>query len=99
MEQVNFQGLIMSIYAACWQQLGKIANPITGKIDRNLDHAKYSIEMLSMLKEKTKGNLTDEELKTLQEMIANLQMNYVDEAKKPQEGNKEEKAGTKSEKQ
>lgn len=94
MEQVNFQGLIMSIYVACWQQLGKIANPITGKIDKNLEHAKYSIDMLSLLKEKTKGNLTDEESKTLQEMIANLQMNYVDEAKKPQEENKEGKVGT-----
>lgn len=83
MEEVNFIGLITSFSYACWQQMGKIANPITGKIEINLEQAKYSIDLLLMMREKTKGNLTKDEEKLLNEMIANLQMNYVDELKKP----------------
>lgn len=87
MEEDRFMGLITSFSYACWQQLGKIANPITGKIERNLEQAKYSIDLLLMLREKTKGNLTKDEEKLLNEMIANLQMNYVDELKKPSPSN------------
>ena len=85
MEQVSFVGIITSFYFACWQQMGKIANPITGKLEKNLDQAKYSIDMLVMLRDKTKGNLTKEEEKALAEAIAVLQMNYVDELKNPKE--------------
>lgn len=91
MEEAGFIGLITSFYFACWQQLGKIANPLTGKIERNLEQAKYSIDMLIMLREKTKGNLTSDEERALGEAIANLQMNYVDELKKPQEPAEEKK--------
>lgn len=83
MEDSGFLALAMSIYYACWGQLGKVANPMTGKVEKNLEHAKHSIDMLIMLRDKTKGNLTQEEEKTLREIIANLQMNYVDESNKP----------------
>jgi len=82
MEKINFLNLATSIYLACWQQLGKVANQLTGKIEKNLEHAKYSIDTLVMLRDKTKGNLNEEEEKTLHEMIANLQLNYVDECNK-----------------
>lgn len=87
-----FIGLITSFYYACWQQMGKVANPVTGKIERNLEQAKYSIDMLVMLREKTKGNLTADEDKALADAIANLQMNYVDEMNKPQEPAPEKQA-------
>lgn len=92
MEEVSFIGLITSLYFACWQQLGKIANPITGKIERNLEQARYSIDMLIMLREKTKGNLSTDEEKAIGEAIANLQLNYVDELNKPQESEKKKEA-------
>ncbi len=82
MQDANFMGLVTSFYFACWQQLGKTANPMTGKAESNLEQAKYSIDVLIMLKEKTKGNLTDEEKKVMEEIIANLQLNYVDERKR-----------------
>lgn len=97
MEEVTFIGLIMSLYYTCWGQLGKVANPLTGKIERNLEHAKTSIDTLVMLREKTKGNLTKDEEKALQEMIANLQMNYVDELNKPEEKPKEKPEKTQPE--
>lgn len=65
-----------------WQSLGKVANPVTGKAERNLDVAKQTIEIMEMLKQKTKGNLTEEETKLLDGLLAELQLNYVDELKK-----------------
>lgn len=88
-QEVTFIGLAMSLYYTSWGQMGKVANPLTGKIERNLEQAKTSIDTLVMLREKTKGNLTKDEEKALQEMIANLQMNYVDELNKPEEKPKE----------
>ena len=64
------------------QELGKIANPVTGEVERSLEKALQAIDMLEMLKEKTKGNLS-EELDTTQEMmLSELRLNYVDEANK-----------------
>ena len=64
------------------QQLGKIINPLTGKMEKNLEAAKATIELLSMLKEKTKGNLNADEEKVLANALANLQLNYADEIKR-----------------
>ncbi len=93
-----FLQLILSFSSACMQQLGKIANPITGKIERDLDQARYSIDILRMLKSKTEGNLSDEERKTLDKIIYETQINYVDEfekekrSKETEESEKPEKA-------
>jgi hypothetical protein len=74
-----------------WQALGKVPNPVTGKIERNLEMAKQIIEIVEMLRGKTKGNLTEDEEKLLTGVIAELQLNYVDELKKPPvEAKKEE---------
>jgi len=80
---VHFFTLVSSLQVAAWQQMGKIASPITGKVERNLDQARASIDMLSMLSEKTKGNLDDEEEKLLSRMLYELRMNYLDESQKP----------------
>ena len=52
------------------------------KITKDLKSAQMTIDMLLMLKEKTKGNLTDTEAKLLEDTISNLQMNYADEVSK-----------------
>ena len=52
---MHFFQLVASLQAAAWQQMGKIASPITGEVERNLEQAKVSIDMLDMLSEKTKG--------------------------------------------
>lgn len=61
------------------QQLGKIMNPVTGKTEKNLEAAKATIDLLSILKEKTKGNLTSREETVISNALANLQLNYADE--------------------
>lgn len=58
--------------------LGKEVNPVTNKSEVNLEHAKYTIDMLDMLEIKTKGNLTDYENKFLNEVIRDLKLKYLE---------------------
>ncbi len=67
-EQTNdnmFQGLVISLAAAAMQHLGKTLNPVTHKIEKSLEAAQATIDMLDMLEAKTKGNLSDAESKLL----------------------------------
>ncbi len=87
MSEVNqntalFMQLVMTFQAAAWQQMGKIKNPMTDAVERHIEQARYSIDMLIMLRSKTKGNLSDDELKFLNHVISELQLNFVDELKK-----------------
>ena len=56
-----FLGLVHSFQAAAMQQMGKIVNPFSQEIERDLPQARLSIDMLLMLQELTSGNLTPEE--------------------------------------
>ena len=93
----HFVQLVLSFHAAAWQQMGKVASIMTGKIERDLNMAKHSIDMLGMLEEKTKGNLTEDEEKYLKHTLYELRMNYLDEMKKGPE-KKEEGAESAQEK-
>ncbi len=86
---IMFSQLVFSLQMGAMQQMGKVASPITGKIERDIEMAKASIDMLSMVEAKTKGNLSDEEAKFLSHALYELRMNYVDESKKGDD--KEEK--------
>lgn len=83
----HFLQLVMSLQSAAMFQMGKTASPISGKIERDMIQAKISIDLLKMLQEKTKGNLSEQEKQVIDSTIYNLQMNYVDEvnADKPAE--------------
>jgi len=74
-----FLGLIHSFQAAAMQQMGKIANPYTEKIERDLRQAKLSIDMLEMLEVRTSGNLTGEEARFLKHVLTEVRLNYVAE--------------------
>ncbi len=85
-DQVNkdkyFLSLVMMLASAAWQQLGKVPHPISGKTEKDLKSAQITIDILEMLKEKTKGNITAEEDKALTNVITDLQLNYADEVLK-----------------
>ena len=87
-----FFQLVLSLQAASWQQMGKTTSPLTGKIERDLQMAQNSIDMLSMIEEKTKGNLSEEEDKLLGHILYELRLNFVEETKK--EAQSEEKPET-----
>lgn len=76
-----FFSLISMFASACWQQLGKMPNQATGETTKDLEGAQSTIDMLLMLKDKTKGNLTGTEAKLLEDTITSLQANYEEAAK------------------
>ncbi len=77
-----FIALITSLASTCWMQLGKVPNPMSNKIEKDLNSAKFTIDMLRTLKEKTKGNLTSDEERILLSVLTDLELNYADEVKK-----------------
>ena len=93
-DELLFMQLVMMFQGMALQNLGKVMNPVTNQINRNLDQAKNMIDLLGMLDAKTKGNLNDNEFKLLEHALFELRMNYVDEIKKgDQEGANESETG------
>lgn len=83
--EIQFIHFISSLYSSCMFQLGKIINPMTGKIEKDLNGAKATIDLLRMLEAKTKGNLSEKENSALSDALSNMQMNYVDELTREQQ--------------
>ena len=80
--QIDFSTFIMSLTSSAFYHLGDIADPETGKTETNLPAVQQTIDMLIMLREKTQGNLTEEEAKLLEQLIYELQMKFVAKSKK-----------------
>ena len=79
---VMYYQLVLSMQASTMQHLGKVMSPMTGKVEQNLEAARYSIDMLDMLQRKTAGNLSAEEQKLLEHVLHELRLNYLDEVGK-----------------
>ncbi|MBI5869316.1 MAG: DUF1844 domain-containing protein [candidate division Zixibacteria bacterium] len=78
-----FFQLVSSFYSAALMQMGKVMNPVTGKVDRQMELAKNTIDLLGMLQTKTIGNLSETERQYLSHTLYELRMNYVDETEHP----------------
>jgi len=76
---MNFLALIMAHQQAGLQKLGKVADPETGEIERDLPAVQGAIAFLEMIERKTRGNLAREEEQVLQESLTFLRLNYVEE--------------------
>ncbi len=81
-QQMLFVQLVSMFHSAAMMQLGKIKDPITDKIERDIERAQYSIDILDMLMIKMKGNLSAEEEKFLSSVTQELKLNFVDEKAK-----------------
>ena len=84
MDHVNnkeflFMQLVMQNQQIAMMSLGKIKNPVTDKIDKNPEYAKIAIDTLDMLKEKTRGNLSEYEEQFLNEILKELKLVYIEE--------------------
>jgi hypothetical protein len=82
-ETMLFARLVFMLHAAAMQYLGKIKNPVTDAIERDLSAAQGMIDTLDMLEKRTKGNLSADEAKMLGQTLQELRLNFVDEAQKP----------------
>ena len=74
--------IIFMFQAAALQQMGKLKNPVSDKVDRDLSQAQISIDILDVLYRKMKGNLSPDQDKIFSQVLQELRLNYVDEAAK-----------------
>lgn len=81
-EDQSFTQLLYIFYSSAMVALGKLKNPATDKIERNLEQAKQSIDILELIRDKTKNNLNEQQSRTLDSMLTDLRLNYVDEKNK-----------------
>jgi hypothetical protein len=75
--EANFMTLIMSLFTHVQFSLGLIPDPMTQQTQKDLSQAKYNIDMLAVLQEKTKNNLTKEEEQALEQILYEVRMAYV----------------------
>ena len=85
-----FVNLVLTLHNAAMLHMGKIKNPISDKVERDMTQAEMSIDMLDMLKKKSDGNLTDEENSILSRTLNELKMNFMDEKAKDAKSESEE---------
>jgi hypothetical protein len=77
-----FEALVHSFQLQTMMQLGKLKNPVTQQIERDLAQAEISIDMIEMLKVKTIGNLSESETRFIDAVLAEVKLNYVNEKNK-----------------
>jgi hypothetical protein len=80
--EINFSTFVISLSTQALMNLGEIANPMSGKVETDVTVAKQMIDILGMLKDKTKGNLSAHEDRLIQEILYDLRMRYVEAVKK-----------------
>jgi pyruvate/2-oxoglutarate dehydrogenase complex dihydrolipoamide acyltransferase (E2) component len=74
---VDFAAFVMMLTNNVMVFLGQVPNPLTQQPQVDLAQAQHTIDIIMMLREKTRGNLTTEEDRFLQELLPQLQMAYV----------------------
>ena len=75
---VTFTGFILSLATTAAVHFGDIADPNTGQpVEPNLQAASQMIELIALMQEKTKGNLSDNEARLMEDLLYELRMRYV----------------------
>jgi hypothetical protein len=75
--EVNFSTFVLSLSSSILLHLGEIADPQSGEKKKDLALAKQTIDIITLLKDKTKGNLTEEEQKLLEHILYDMRMRFV----------------------
>jgi len=86
-----FMYLVSSFEMAAMQGMGKLNNPMTDKIEINLEQAQFAIDVLDMIKEKTKNNLIEYETRFIDNTLGQLKLNFIDVKEKENKPKEEEK--------
>lgn len=80
--EASFQVLVSTFATQAAMALGQIPNPVTNEAEEDLPQAKFAIDLLQIMDEKTQGNRTAEEDKFLQDCLYQLRMVYIDKSAK-----------------
>jgi Domain of unknown function (DUF1844) len=78
-EGIDLASFLISLGTQAFMHLGDIPNPMTQQREKDLPAAKQMIDLLGILQEKTKGNLTADEERLLQQLLLDLRLRYVRE--------------------
>lgn len=78
---VDFSSFLISLATTALVHLGEIPDPATGETSDNLEAGKQMIDIISVLKEKTRGNLDEDEHRLLEELLYELRMKYLARAR------------------
>ena len=84
-EDQLFIHLVNTFVQSAWISLGKVKNPVTDILERNLEQATYYIDLLDMLQTKMKGNLSEWEEQYIIHSLSELKLNFIDDQKKGSE--------------
>lgn len=74
---IDFSTFILSLSASALMHLGELPDPVTQKKEKNLPQARQTIDIIDMLKEKTQGNLKEEEKRLMDNILYDLRVRYV----------------------
>jgi len=77
----NFQVFLAGLYTQTLIALGEVESPVSGKKEKRLREAQYLIDTIDMLRRKTKGNLTAEESRYVDNLLYDLRMRYVESSR------------------
>lgn len=80
--EINFSTFVISLSTQALMHLGEIANPLTGKVEPDRTVAKQMIDIIGMLREKTRGNLNSGEDRLIEDILFDLRMKYVEAVRK-----------------
>jgi hypothetical protein len=93
-QQMLFMQLMLMFHQAAWQQMGKVPNPLTNAIERDLEQARMSIDMLDMINARTEGHCSEEETRMLDHLLRELKLNFIDELDREQKAKTAQKEKT-----
>jgi hypothetical protein len=80
--EINFSAFVISLSTQALMNLGEIPNPVSSNVEVDVPVAKQMIDILGMLKDKTRGNLNASEDRLLEDILFDLRMKYVEAVKK-----------------
>lgn len=80
-EQLSFSAFVLGLASTALIHLGARENPETGAVTVDLTLARQSIDVLAMLREKTRGNLSSEEEQLFASILSDLQLRFVEKNK------------------
>ncbi len=80
--EINFSTFVIGLSTQALMHLGEIDNPISGKVETDVSVAKQMIDILGMLRDKTRGNLNASEDRLMEDILFDLRMKYVEAVKR-----------------
>ena len=80
--QVDFASFVLTLSSSALLHFGEFPDPVSGRRERNLDMAKQTIDILGVLRDKTRGNLSTDEEQLMESLLHDLRIKYVEECKK-----------------